>query len=79
MSSITIHKWILVRKRNGEVRGILEAKHIADDYDAHKLWAGEQVALMTKHVGSRDWNWQKISKAVFETYRDLHGFTVIEL
>lgn len=77
--SHSVHKWLLVRKRNGEVRGIMEVKNTSDDHDAHKVWATGQVDRMTAHVGSRDWNWQPITQSVYETYRDLHGFTVIEL
>ena len=79
-------KWLLVRACNkhirfkdGEVIGIVELKNFGMPDDQHNLWAHKQVKLMNDYVGSQDWDWSFISQAVFETYRDLHGFKVIKI
>ena len=79
--SIHLHRFMIVRQGNdkGEVIGILKVEQTFDTDKDNQEWATTQVQLLNNHIGSTDWDWFRISQAEYETYRDLHGFEVIEL
>jgi len=80
-------RWFLIHTTSDrEVFGILEADdYPGDDAGIEKLskWStditAEMVYHMRKYGGLKlgEWIWETISQAEYETYRDLHGFKVV--
>lgn len=79
--------WILLRRVKGyndgrsgkvgepiseEAIGIAEYDSLSDDIHLKK-WNKMDASLKAKYL---DWSWEYITKAEFETYRDLHEFKV---